>query len=251
MNMVLQEVLGKFAYIYIDDIIVYSKTAEQHVLDISRVLERLNEHGLRIKFSKVQLFKAEIEYLGFLVGRDGLKVNPLKTKAIQDFPNPTDVKGVQAFLGVVGYFRVFIPDFATKARPLYALLKKGISFSWGEEQTQAVREFKQAMQQAPILAFPDFSREFILTTDASGYALGAVLTQEDDQKRERLISCHSRTLKDAETRYNTFDREILAVYWGVQQNRSYLWGSKFTIRTDNIAIPFLERSRASASDRAI
>jgi hypothetical protein len=251
MNVVLQEVLGKFAYIYIDDIIVYSHTAEKHLQDIARVLELLFEHGLRIKFSKVQLFKAEIEYLGFLVGRDGLKVNPLKTKAIQDFPTPTDVKGVQAFLGVVGYFRVFIPDFATKARPLYALLKKGISFFWGEDQARAVQEFKLAMQQAPILAFPDFKREFILTTDASGYALGAVLTQEDDNGQERLISCHSRTLKDAETRYNTFDREILAVYWGVEQNRSYLWGSKFVIRTDNIAIPFLERSRTSASDRAI
>jgi hypothetical protein len=251
MNMVLQDVLGKFAYIYIDDIIIYSKTAEAHLNDISQILERLHTHGLRIKFSKVQLFKAEIEYLGFLVGRDGLKVNPAKTKAIQDFPDPTDVKGVQAFLGVVGYFRLFIPQFATKAKPLYALLKKDVPFSWGEDQRRAIRDFKAAMQRAPVLSLPDFSKEFILTTDASGYALGAVLTQEDELGRERLITCHSRTLKDAETRYSNYEREILAVLWGVEQNRSYLWGSKFVIRTDNNAIPYLDRSKELVSSRAI
>jgi hypothetical protein len=251
MNMVLQELLGEYAFIYIDDIVIYSKTAEDHLQHIAKILQRLQKHGLRVKFSKCQLFKSEIEYLGYLVGKDGLKVNPAKIKAINEFPTPKDVKGIQAFLGVVGYFRQFIPDYATIARPLYLLLKKEVKFSWGEEQAQALQAFKKALTTAPVLAFPDFEKEFILTTDASGYAVGAILMQEDDNKRERIISCHSRTLKDAETRYNTFDKEILAVHYGVEQNRSFLWGSKFTIRTDNIAIPYLERSKTSDSSRAI
>jgi hypothetical protein len=251
MNMVLQELLGDYAFIYIDDIVIYSKKADDHLQHIANILERLEKHGLRVKFSKCQLFKHEIEYLGYLVGKNGMKVNPKKIKAIQDFPTPKDIKGIQAFLGVVGYFRQFIPDYATMARPLYKLLKKEVPFKWGEEQSEALRAFKKALTTAPVLAFPDFRKEFILTTDASGYAIGAILTQEDDKAQERLISCHSRTLKDAETRYNTFDKEILAVHYGVEQNRSYLWGSRFTIRTDNIAIPYLERSKTSDSSRAI
>ncbi len=134
MNMVLHDVLGKLAYIYIDDIIIYSKTADEHVHAIQQVLRRLEQNGLCVKFSKCQLCRSEIEYLGFIVGRNGLKVNPLKTKAIQDFPTPKDIKGVQAFLGVVGYFRYFIPDFALKAKPLYALLKKDVPFLWGKNR---------------------------------------------------------------------------------------------------------------------
>jgi hypothetical protein len=251
MNMVLQELLGDYAFIYIDDIVIYSKTAKEHVAHLKNILDRLEKHGLRVKFSKCQLFKTEIEYLGFLVGRDGMKVNPRKVDAIEKFPTPRDVKGIQAFLGVVGYFRQFVPDYATIARPLYGLLKKNQKFSWGEEQEHAFQAFKKALTHAPVLAFPDFDKEFILTTDASGYAIGAILTQEDANRQERLISCHSRTLKDAETRYNTLDKEILAVYYGVSQNRSYLWGSRFVIRTDNICIPYLERSKTSDSSRAI
>jgi hypothetical protein len=106
-------------------------------------LEKLSANGLRVKFSKCQLFRSEIDYLGFLVGRDGLKVNPVKTKAIQDFPTPKDVKGVQAFLGVVGYFRVFIPDFATKAKPLYALLKKALLFHGGRSRKKLSDSLKR------------------------------------------------------------------------------------------------------------
>ncbi len=251
MNTVLQELMGDYAFIYIDDIVIYSKTADKHVRHIENVLDRLRKHGLRVKFSKCQLIQHKMEYLGFLVGKDGLKVNSKKVQAINDFPTPKDVKGIQAFLRVVGYFRQFIPDNATTARPLYKLLKKEASFCWGEEHEQAFKAFKKALTDAPVLAFPDFSKEFILTTDASGYAIGAVLTQYDEKGRERLISCHSRTLNDAETRYNTFDKEILAVYYGVEANRSFLWGSKFTIRTDNIAIPYLERNKKADSNRAI
>jgi len=251
MSLILVEILGKYALIYIDDIVIYSKTAENHVKHIETVLTLLQKHGLKVKFSKTQLFQHEVEFLGFLVSKNGLKVNPRKLEAAMNFPQPTNVKAVQAFLGLVGYFRTFIADFATRAKHLYNLLKQQITFCWGEEQEQSFNDLKRALQQAPVLALPDFNREFILTTDASGYAIGAILTQVAKDGKEKLISCHSRTLKDAETRYSTLDREILAVYYGVSQNNSYLWGSKFVIRTDNSAVPYLDRSKSLTTHRAI
>jgi len=134
---------------------------------------------------------------------------------------------------------------------LYELLKDEKSFFFFLDQQASFEQLKRALQCAPVLIFPDFSKEFILTTDASGYAIGAILTQLANDNKEHLISCHSRTLKDAEKRYSNFDREILAVFYGVQQNRSYLWGSKCIIRSDNIAIPYLDRSKTSDSSRAI
>ena len=252
MNLVLTDVLGRYAFIYIDDIVIYSKSAEEHLQHLEIIFSRLQKYGLKIKFSKCQLMQTQIEYLGFLVGKDGLHVNPKKVEAIQKFPRPTDVRGIQAFLGVVGYFRTFVLNFAAKARGLYMLLRKETPFLWGKEQEDSFTQLKEAMMRAPVLALPDFDKPFILTTDASGYAIAAILTQESkDGKKEHLISCHSRMLKGAEANYHTLDREILAVFYGVEQNRSYLWGNKFTIRTDNLAIPYLERNKTSDSRRAI
>ena len=145
-----------------------------------------------------------MEYLGFLAGKDGLKVNPPKLKSIMDFPVPTKVRDVQAFLGLVGYFRIFVKKFAEKAKPLYKLLKQAIPWKWEAEQQDAFDILKSDLIQAPVLAFPDFSKPFILTTDASGYAIGAMLSQIQNGF-ERLIACNSRVLTDCETRYNNTD----------------------------------------------
>ena len=241
MNAVLQGSLGKYAYIYIDDIVIYSKTAKDHLKHIEKILLQLREANLRIKFSKCQFFQTSVEYLGYIIGRDGMRVNPKKLKSISHFPIPKDVKGVQAFLGLVGYFRLFVENFASIARPLYDLLKKSTEFKWTIRHTTAFNKLKDALMNAPVLAFPDFDKEFILTTDASSIALGAILTQETP-KGEVLISCHSRALKKAEINYSNTDRELSAVMYGVKQNRSYLWGHPFVIRTDHMAIPYLQRN---------
>jgi transposase InsO family protein len=249
MNVVLSGCLGKYAFIYIDDIIVFSKNAESHLHHVDEVLQRLEKAGLRIKFSKSQVFKTEIEYLGFLVAAEGIKVNPRKVMAIEQFPQPKDLKGVQAFLGLVGYFRHFVVQFAELARPLYRLLKKEQEFSWGPEQVEAFQKLKLVMTQAPVLAYPDFRVPFILTTDASKEAVGAILTQKTS-KREKLISCSSRVLNKHEQNYPNTDREILAVVSGIHAHRSYLWGHKFLVRTDCSAIPYLARN-TSDNPRAI
>jgi len=238
MNIVLAGALGVFAYIYIDDIVIFSKNIKDHLKHLKIILQKLRDANIKIKFSKSQICMTKIEYLGFIITTDGLMVNPPKVQAVENFPVPTCVKAVQAFLGLVGYFRIFIYDFAGKAKPLYQLLKKNNKFFWGPEQQLSFEKLKQALMTAPVLAFPDFKKEFILTTDASQDAIGAILTQVQDGA-EKLISCYSKTLVASERNYSNTDREIFAVVQGVKHHRSYLWGSTFVIRTDHSAIPYL------------
>jgi transposase InsO family protein len=242
MNLVLAGCLGKYAFIYIDDIIIYSKSANSHLKALDDIFNRLQENGLKVKFSKCQLFVTQISYLGYIVSKEGLRVNPIKIEATANFPVPKDVKGIQAFLGLTGYFRTFIANYATIAKPLYELLKKESDFDWKEEQQKAFNALKKALMSAPVLSFPDFSKPFILTTDASAIALGAILTQKNDKKGENLISCASRCLRGAELRYSNTDREILAVVFGVINHKSYLYGNKFVVKTDHAAIPHLNRN---------
>ncbi len=250
MQIVLSGCLGQYAFIYIDDILVFSKTPTDHLKHLGDVLQRLDKAGLRIKASKCQLWRAEVEYLGFIAGRQGLRVNPRKLDSIKQFPVPEKVRDVQAFLGLVGYFRIFVKSFANRAEPLHYLLRKTTSWEWTPACQAAFDDLKQCMLKAPILAFPDFSKPFILTTDASGYAIGAVLTQLQ-QGKERLIACTSRTLTKSEKNYSNPDRETLAVVNGVEAFKSYLWGNKFTIYTDNSAISAIAKQEHSTNRRAI
>jgi len=250
MNMVLSGTLGKFAFIYIDDVVVYSRTAEEHLQHLDNIFNKLRHAGLKVKFSKCQLFKTSIDYLGFVIGKDGLQVNPAKVSAISQFPTPTTEKAVRAFLGMVGYFRTFIKDFSTKAAPLYHLLKEDGNFNWTPACDKAISVLKHALTTAPILAFPDFDKPFYLTTDASGYAIGAWLTQKVN-KKEVLIGCTSRTLRGSEVNYTNVDREILAVRNGIKQFRSYLWGNPFVIRTDNKAIIHIAKNTTTDNQRAL
>lgn len=241
MNIVLTGCLGVYSYIYVDDVIIYSKTVEDHMRHLDDIFSRLRKVGLKIKAAKCQMFKTSIKYLGFIVGQDGLRINPKKLEAITCFPRPTNVKAVQGFLGLTGYFRTFILQYAQVAKPLYDLLKQDRPWKWGKEQEEAFETLKMRMVSAPVLAFPDFSRPFVLTTDASATALGAVLTQEVG-KKHRLVSCASRLLKGAELRYSNTDREILAAVYGIKAHRSYLWGYRFTLRTDHMALTHLNRN---------
>jgi hypothetical protein len=249
MQIVLSGCLGSYAFIYIDDILIHSKTAEGHLRDLTTILQRLKRAGLRIKASKCQLFKTEVEYLGFLTGRAGLKVNPRKMEAITNFPRPTKVRDVQAFLGLIGYFRIFVRNFAERARPLYQLLKQDHPWNWSKECDDSFLAFKKMLSEAPVLAFPDFSKPLILTTDASGYATGAILSQIQDGK-ERIIASASKVFSDQETRYSNTEREMTAVVYGIDHFKSYLWGNKFVVYTDNNAVAEIARQGKTTSRKA-
>ena len=238
MERVLQGLQWQICLVYIDDVIIYSRSVEEHVARLELVLQKLAEAGLKLKPKKCHLFKVKVLYLGHIVSADGVSTDPEKVKAVRDWGIPKDLTDVRSFLGLCSYYRRFIPQFSAIAKPLTRLTEKGQEFRWGPEQEEAWSELKQRLLQAPILSYPDPKCEFILDTDASAYGMGAVLSQVQGGQ-ERVIAYGSKSLTKEERRYCVTRRELLAVVYFVKYYRHYLYGSRFTIRTDHGALRWL------------
>ncbi len=265
MNYTFTDYLKKFVLVYMDDLIIYSPNAQKHFEDVEKIFERMANAGLRFKIDKCNFFKKELKFLGFKISTTGVSLDPDKVKSVLEFPRPDkDVGSLQSFLGLVGYFKRHIPDYAKIARPLYKMLKgeettkkkrKGtvkVPYkvqSWGPEQEEAFIALKKAATTAPVLAYPDFSRDFILTTDASDYAIGYVLSQEFPDG-EHPIAYGSRLLRANELNYGNTDREMLAIREGADHFRPYLYGHHFIIRTDHQATPLIDK-RAATTRRSL
>src|SRR5262249_24118346 len=158
---------------------------------------------------------------------------PAKVEKIKDFPKPTDVTDVRAALGLFSYYRKFVKNFSKIAAPLTELLKKETPFHWDDEQQNAFDHLKKCLMNAPTLQYPDFERPFVLYTDASGTGLGAVLSQKDDDNKERVIAYASRSLNKAERNYGITDKECLAIIWAVKHFEQYLGLLPFQVVTDH------------------
>jgi hypothetical protein len=230
----LRELSGVEAFAYLDDVIVFSRTIEQHAERLGHVLERFERANLLLQPSKCEFAKGEVKYLGYIVSRDGLKACPEKTQAIRRYPAPKNVKEVRAFLGLAGFYRKLVRHFANMAKPLTELTRKDVPFHWDQAQQEAFSQLKDALCSDSVLAYPDFSQEFILTTDASKLAVGAILSQIQDGV-ERPISFGSRQLGTAEKNYSASELELLALVWASRHFRSYLLGRRFLVRTDHAA----------------
>ena len=178
MHQVFREFLDDFALVFLDDILIYSKTIEEHEEHVRCVLEVLRKEKLYAKESKCELFKTEVEFLGHFVGRDGVRMMSDKVKAVADWPVPSKVGHVRAFLGTAGYYRKFIKDFSLIAAPLHDLTKDSVKFDWTPACQAAFVRLKAALQQGPVLVLPDPLLPFVVHTDASGFAVGAVLMQD-------------------------------------------------------------------------
>ena len=224
---------------YLDDVIVFSSTFEDHLSHLRSVFEAIKRSGLKLKASKCSLAVTRVAYLGHIVSSDGMEPNPAKVQAVSEWPPPSTVRELQSFLGLSSYYRRFIHNYSTIARPLTRLLQKDYGWRWEEEQENAFRLLKEKLTSAPILAFPDPSKPFILSTDASDTGIGAILKHLDDCGRERVIAYASRTLNRPETNYCTTEKECLAVVFGVQYFRHFLYGSPFTVVTDHCALCYL------------
>jgi hypothetical protein len=231
----------KFRYLfnYLDDVVVYSKTFEEHMTHLQEVFTRLQKAGLTCNPEKVKFAQREISFLGHLVSSRGVRIDPERTQSIRDFPPPRDAKGIARFVGMVNFYRKFIPNVAQLALPLNELRRKGAKFAWGEAQQKAFEALKEAIAQPPVLRMADFSRPFILQTDASSAAIGAVLSQEFDGYRQP-IAFASRTLTHAERKASSiYELECLAVVFGVDKFRRYLEHAQFLLETDNQALSWL------------
>jgi len=187
--------------VYLDDIIIVSHTFEEHLAHLEEVFRRLRQARLRLNVAKCHFCRDRLKYLGHIVDREGIRTDPEKVSAINNWPAPTTVRQVRQFLGMASWYRRFVPNFSTIAAPLTRLTRKNARFIWANEEKEAFERLKETLTTAPVLACPDFNRLFILQTDASAYGLGAVLTQNLEHG-ERVIAYASRTLNQAEKNYS-------------------------------------------------
>ena len=223
---------------FLDDIIIFSSTSEEHLERLRLVFERFRAHNLKIIPDKCDFFKMKIQFLGHIVGKGGLKVDPGKIEAVQKFPAPRSQTEVKLFLGLASYYRRFVPKVAERASPLHKASETSTKFEWTPEAQDAFESLKLKLTSTPILAFPCFKEPFIFYTDASQFAMGALLAQVQDGK-ERPICYASRSLSKSHTKFSAARRELLALVTFTRHFRHYLLGQKFTIVTDHSALQCL------------
>lgn len=245
MNNVLGDTLWKYTMDYIDDISIFSETWEDHLRHIEEVLKRLKKAKLKINTNKCHFATKEMQFLGHLIGVEGIKPDPNNIVKVKEFPRPRTLTQLRSFIGLSSYYRRFIEKFSKIAIPLFKLTKKEESFEWTDQQEEAFNLLKEKLTTKPILKYPDFSKKFILLTDASEIALGAILSQKDDEGKEHPILYDSRTLNVHEKNYETTKLEALAIIWALKKYRHYLYGRKFTIITDHNALTWLFNSNKS------
>jgi RNase H-like domain found in reverse transcriptase/Reverse transcriptase (RNA-dependent DNA polymerase) len=267
MQLVLEELFYTIAPVYIDDIIVHSKTFEEHIKDLEKVFKKIRKANLKLGPDKCKFCFNEIKFLGHIVGKDGIKTDLAKIEKVKNYPRPMNITQLRGFLGLAKYYRKFIKDFAKIAKPLNDLTKgfkskpleirDGIKMkrkkteneknrkdekftdNWGKKQEEAFEILKEKLINSPVLIYPNFEKEFILYTDASRIALGAVLHQEGEDNKEHVIAYENKTLNKAEQNYSITELECLAVVWAVEKFDYYLEGNKFKIITDHIALKWL------------
>lgn len=246
---VLKPFVGKICYVYIDDIIILGETEEQHLGNLQTILGQLKKANLKVNLEKSKFLRTQVEFLGYVICQEGILPDPNKIAAIRKIKPPTNLKDLKAFLGLASYYRKFIRDFAKVAKPLTNITRNGNAqvkanqskkkeIKLGPTELQAFDELKELLTSSEVLAFPDFEKAFILTTDASNHAIGAVLSQ-GEVGSDRPIIYVSRSLNKTEENYATNEKELLAIVWALDKLRTYLYGAKkIKILTDHQPLTF-------------
>ena len=237
MQKVLAGLEWKSCFVYVDDVLVASKTFEEHMQHLREVFLRLRNACLRLKPKKCALLRGEVPYLGYVVSKQGIKPDPKKTEVVKDYPHPVDVTGLRRFLGLASYYRRFVPGFASIAAPLHALTKKNAVYQWSTECEIAFTQLKELLTSSPVLAYPRFGpgHSFILETDASIVGLGAVLSQTQEDGTVHPVAFASRSVDKHERNYGISELETLGLVWAVRYFRSYLLGHPCVVYTDHTA----------------
>ncbi|KAL4317959.1 hypothetical protein GQ457_18G010090 [Hibiscus cannabinus] len=234
MNRVFHEYLDQFVVVFIDDILVYSWTDEDHDRHLRLVLQTLLENQLYAKLSKCEFWIREVVFLGHVVSSEGIWMDPKKVEAIVNWKQPTSVTEIRSFLGLAGYYRRFVSGFSKVAAPLTKLLQKGVKYEWSDARQQAFEKLKEALTNAPVLIQPVSGKEFVEYSYASYVGLGCVLMQEG-----RVVAYASRQLKTHEKNYPTHDIELAAVVFASKIWRHYLYGERCIVYTDHKSLKYL------------
>ena len=243
MDILLKGLKWSTCLVYLDDVITFSKTFSEHLERLTDIFRRFRRANLKLKPKKCHLLKQRIEFLGHEVSADGISPMPSKVKAIKDFPRPTSVKTLQSFLGLANYYRKFYKqNFAILAKPLYQLTEKPKrkDFTWRAEHETAFQALKNAIIEDITLAYPDFSKPFVVQTDAAQFGIGACLMQRQDDGSLRPISFASRTLSKREIQYSTIEKETAAILFACETFYPYLYGKHFTLQCDHKPITYLK-----------
>lgn len=238
MNDIFRDLLDKCVVVYLDDILVYSRTEEEHHEHLRQVLNLLRQHKLYGKLSKCEFDRDAVEYLGHIVGRSGVQVDPRKVKAVKEWPPPRDKHEVLQFLGLANYYRRFVENYASIAAPLTDLTRKVVPFKWESRHQEAFETIKQKLTTSPVLTLPNMAEPFSvnleMVTDASKHAVGSVLTQNGQP-----VAYFSKKLNPAQQKYATHEREMLAIVLSLEEWRPYLLGQPVTVHTDHFSLKYL------------
>ena len=241
MDIVMSGLHLEICLVYLDDIVVYSGTAKQHLERLQMVFDRLSAAGLKLKPEKCKFFQKSVMFLGHVISDRGIGTDPAKIAQVADWPAPTSVSELRTFLGLASYYRRFVRNFANIAAPLHALTKKNVQFRWSAEAQESFEVLKLALTTPPVLAMPTDEGEFTLDTDASERAIGAVLSQRQHGE-ERVIAYASRSLDRREQNYCITRKELLAIVHFLKYFKQYLLGRNFKVRTDHAALTWLRRT---------
>ena len=232
--------LNNFAIAYLDDVIVFSETFEDHLCHLNQVFDRLRKANMKLKSSKCEFLKPELHYLGHIISNKGeLKVDNRKIETIQNLVPPSNVKGVRSFIGMVSYYRKFIPNFSQIAEPLTNLTRKDVEFNWTLDHQNSFDKLKQAISSPPVLHLPVRNKPFSLFTDASQSAIGAVLTQEIEGQH-RPVYFLSHHLNKTQQNWPIIEKECYAIIFALEKFRPYLEGTKFNIFSDHNPLKFID-----------
>jgi len=241
MNDIFKPYLRKFILVFFDDIPIYSSSYDQHLVDLKTAFETLKWHTLFVKMSKCSFGKTQVEYFGHIITIHGVSIDQKKVSSMTDWPQPKTVKKLRGFLGLTGYYRRFIKHYGVISKPLTSLLKKD-SFQWNDEAQAAFETLKEAMAAAPVLALPDFTKTFMVETNASGEAIGAVVMQEGHP-----IAYLIKALAPKHQALSTYEKEFMAVVLAVENWRPYLLGRHFVIKTDHFSLKYLMEQKITSS----
>lgn len=231
MNEVLRPFIGLFVVVYFDDILIYSKSMDEHLGHLRAVFDTLRAANLYGNIEKCMFCTQRVSFLGYVVTPEGIEVDSSKIDAIREWPTPTTVTQIRSFLGLAGFYRRFVRDFSPIAAPLHELTTKDTPFIWGDAQEVAFCTLKDKLTHAPVLQLPDFTKIFELECDASGIGLGAVLLQEG-----KPVAYFSEKLSGPSLRYSTYDKELYALVRTLQTWQHYLWHREFIIHSDHEAL---------------
>ncbi|KAF9760552.1 Retrovirus-related Pol polyprotein from transposon, partial [Nosema granulosis] len=246
MNRILKPFIGKFVMVYMDDIVIYSKTKEEHSRHVKEVIQTVEEFGLTLNKAKCEFGKTEIKVLGHVVNGEGVKIDPDRIEAIKRLEIPKTKKELESFLGMINYCTRFIKNLSDETAYLYGILRKDSNVNWkniteDSKYVTSVKNLKNKIADTQTLALPNANEKFILVTDASDVGVGAILMQRIDGK-EKIISYFSKAHTKHERNYSTTEKELLAVIKATEHFRHHLLAKKFTLRTDHSAIKYLFKS---------